>query len=137
MMLILFWFGFAIVVGVFANQRRNRSGFGWFLLSLLISPLLAGLFVACLKPPEPSEREKAFGFGVKVIERRKNALGYERVVQNYMGDERGRMWRLSQEDADKRAAILNLERPTSNIYYEVVRNGSQGRLSPWLLDMRW
>ena len=42
-----FWFGFAIIVGVAANTR-GRSGFGWFLLALIISPLLAGLLVLAM-----------------------------------------------------------------------------------------
>jgi hypothetical protein len=47
-----FWLGGAVIVGVIANQRRNRSGIGWFFLSLLISPLLAGLLVLALLPYE-------------------------------------------------------------------------------------
>jgi hypothetical protein len=46
--LFFFWVAFAIIVGVAANAR-GRSGVGWFLLSLLISPLLTGLLVLALK----------------------------------------------------------------------------------------
>src|SRR5262245_29738527 len=49
MMLLFFWVFFAILVGVFASNRRGRSGGGWFLLSLLISPLLAFLFAVVCK----------------------------------------------------------------------------------------
>ena len=45
--LFFFWFGFSIVVGVAANTR-GRTGFGWFLLAIVISPLLAGLLVLAL-----------------------------------------------------------------------------------------
>jgi flagellar basal body-associated protein FliL len=45
--LFFFWIGFAIVVGVAANTR-GRSGGGWFLLTILISPLLAGLLLFAL-----------------------------------------------------------------------------------------
>lgn len=45
----LFWVAFSIAVGMFAGTRRNRSGFGWFILAMIISPLLAGIFVAILK----------------------------------------------------------------------------------------
>jgi hypothetical protein len=38
----LLWFGLSFVVAVYA-ARRGRSGTGWFILSVLISPLLAGL----------------------------------------------------------------------------------------------
>jgi cytochrome c oxidase subunit IV len=48
-MMFLFWIAFALAVGVFANVRRNRNGFGWFVLAIIISPLLAGIFVAILR----------------------------------------------------------------------------------------
>lgn len=47
MEIFVFWIGLAIVVGVAANTR-NRSGFGWFLLAAIFSPLLAGLLVLAL-----------------------------------------------------------------------------------------
>ena len=40
MALVLGWVVFAIVVGIAASYR-GRDGFGWFLLALLISPLVA------------------------------------------------------------------------------------------------
>lgn len=46
-MWIFFWVMFAVVVGVFASSK-GRSGFGWFVLSLVISPLLGFLFVAVM-----------------------------------------------------------------------------------------
>ena len=47
MELILFWFVVSLLVSVFASSR-NRSGFGWFLLSLIISPLITFIFLAIL-----------------------------------------------------------------------------------------
>ena len=47
MEIFLFWIGFAVIVGVAANTR-GRSGFGWFLLAVGISPLLAGLLLIVL-----------------------------------------------------------------------------------------
>lgn len=41
------WIGFAIAVAVAANTR-GRDSAGWFFLSLLISPLIAGLIVLAL-----------------------------------------------------------------------------------------
>jgi len=41
---IFFWLMFALVVGMIASSR-GRSGFGWFLLACLISPLLAGIIL--------------------------------------------------------------------------------------------
>jgi hypothetical protein len=44
----LFWFGFAIAVGVLASNR-GRHGFGWFLLACIISPLLAIIYLLVTK----------------------------------------------------------------------------------------
>ena len=52
MIIILFWIGLAIAVGVFASNR-GRSGFGWFLLAVLISPLLGGIFLLLAKNLTP------------------------------------------------------------------------------------
>lgn len=42
--IIFFWLMFALVVGMIASSR-GRSGFGWFILACLVSPLLAGIFL--------------------------------------------------------------------------------------------
>lgn len=42
------WLIFAALIGVLASSR-GRSGFGWFLLSLLISPLIAMIVVLILQ----------------------------------------------------------------------------------------
>lgn len=47
MEIFLFWLLFSIVVGVIAGSR-GRSGAGWFLLAVVISPLLALILVALL-----------------------------------------------------------------------------------------
>ena len=44
---VLFWVAFAIVVGVVAGSR-GRSGLGWFLFSLVLTPLLGLILVALL-----------------------------------------------------------------------------------------
>jgi hypothetical protein len=46
-LIFFFWIGFAVIVGVAANTR-GRSGIGWALLALLISPLVAGLLLLAL-----------------------------------------------------------------------------------------
>ena len=51
---VLFWLMFAIVVGIIANSR-NRSGIGWFFLSVLITPILGLILVMCLPQPPPEE----------------------------------------------------------------------------------
>ncbi|SRR6266567_511939 len=47
MIIALVWIVFAILIAAAANSR-GRSGFGWFLLAVVISPLLAGLFLLLL-----------------------------------------------------------------------------------------
>jgi hypothetical protein len=49
---VIFWLLFAVVVGVVASSR-GRSGVGWFLLAVVISPLLAIILVALM----PSKRD--------------------------------------------------------------------------------
>jgi hypothetical protein len=44
MELFLFWIVGAFIVGVIATNK-GRSGFGWFLLSLIVSPILTGILV--------------------------------------------------------------------------------------------
>lgn len=51
-----FWIGFAIAIGVWASNR-GRHGFGWFLLACIISPLLAGIFLAVTKNKAESNQQ--------------------------------------------------------------------------------
>jgi hypothetical protein len=58
-MIIIFWIGLSMAVGAWASGR-DRNGFGWFFLALLISPLLAGIFLLIAGqagPPCPFCRE--------------------------------------------------------------------------------
>jgi hypothetical protein len=45
--LVFFWLVLAIIVGIAANTR-GRNGVAWFLLAVVISPLLGGLLVLAL-----------------------------------------------------------------------------------------
>ncbi|SNS35406.1 hypothetical protein SAMN05216374_0947 [Tardiphaga sp. OK246] len=47
MEIFLVWLVFAVLVGV-AASARGRSGLGWFILSVILSPLLGLLFVLVL-----------------------------------------------------------------------------------------
>lgn len=47
MELFLFWLILSIVAGVFAGSK-NRSGFGWFLLSVIVSPIITLILLAIL-----------------------------------------------------------------------------------------
>jgi len=48
------WLMFAAIVGAAASSR-GRSGFGWFLLSFVISPLL-GLILVMVMPNKAPEK---------------------------------------------------------------------------------
>lgn len=54
MELIFVYLLFAIAAGIFASSR-GRSGFGWFLISLLLSPLISFVFLLVL----PNLKEKS------------------------------------------------------------------------------
>lgn len=47
MEIVFFWFLFSVVVAIVAGSR-GRSAIGWWLLSMLISPLLGIILVALL-----------------------------------------------------------------------------------------
>ena len=59
---ILLWVGGSFIVAGIASTKW-RSGFGWFLLSVLISPLLAGIIVAALPPVTTDLEAMAIGAG--------------------------------------------------------------------------
>ena len=44
---IFFMIMFSIIIGIWAN-KRGRTGFGWGVLALLISPLIAGIILVIL-----------------------------------------------------------------------------------------
>jgi len=48
MEIFLFWFLFSIAVGVFAGNK-GRSGFGFFMLSMLLSPLIGVIFAIAVE----------------------------------------------------------------------------------------
>jgi hypothetical protein len=56
---IFFWVGGAIATGMFASIRRNRDGFGWFALALVISPILAFFFCTILRERAPGDSPEA------------------------------------------------------------------------------
>lgn len=57
MMWLIFWVLLSVAVALFAGYR-GRSALGWFVLSLLISPLLGFIFVAVVPnlAKEPNEQ---------------------------------------------------------------------------------
>ena len=47
MEILIFWFAASVIVGIIASAK-DRSGFGYFCLSLPLSPLLIGILVLAL-----------------------------------------------------------------------------------------
>lgn len=56
MELLALWIIFSVAVALFANGK-NRSGFNWFLISMLTSPLIGFVFLMVMKPVEPKAKE--------------------------------------------------------------------------------
>ncbi len=61
-MWLLFWIGFCIIPALIASNK-GRSAAGWFFGSLLISPLLGAIIVACLSPIRPNVERDALASG--------------------------------------------------------------------------
>jgi hypothetical protein len=56
-LIFFYWIAFSVAVGMFADVRRNRNVGGWFVLALIISPLLAGTYLAILRErPEKAKQ---------------------------------------------------------------------------------
>jgi hypothetical protein len=61
-MFIVFWIGFCAVPAIIASNK-GRSAAGWFFGSILISPLLGGIIVACLPTLTGKLEQRAMSSG--------------------------------------------------------------------------
>jgi hypothetical protein len=50
MELLIIWLALSGAVGIAASRRYDRSGFGWFILAVLFSPVLAFIFLLAFGP---------------------------------------------------------------------------------------
>lgn len=48
MTIIVGWLFLSAMAATFAQQRRNRNGFGWLIVALIFSPLVAFILLAIL-----------------------------------------------------------------------------------------
>jgi hypothetical protein len=60
MIILFFWIGFSVAVGIAANTRNGRGGFGWFVVALIISPILAAAFLFALPKGDPAAPRRSF-----------------------------------------------------------------------------
>jgi hypothetical protein len=60
--IVVIWLGACVIVGMYASTK-GHSGFGMFLLSILISPLLGFLIEAIRNPYQPALEEAAIQTG--------------------------------------------------------------------------
>jgi hypothetical protein len=78
MEIVLGWIALSVAVGFFASARRGRSGFLWFLIAIITSPLLAFLFVAIMQPtnnaPPPQNLQASVLWYVDYARQRITAL---------------------------------------------------------------
>jgi hypothetical protein len=56
--IFLFWILFAVLVGVYASGK-GRSGAGFFVLALLLSPLVAFIIALIVKPSREEQEARA------------------------------------------------------------------------------
>lgn len=61
-MMIVFWLLLAVLVGVYASSK-GRSGVGYFLLAVLLSPLIGFIIVLVLSPITENTDAKAISSG--------------------------------------------------------------------------
>lgn len=59
--IIIVWLFLCLLVGIGAG-RRGRTGFGWFVLAFIFSPLLMGLLLLALGPANGSAQPAGTGF---------------------------------------------------------------------------
>lgn len=59
MVIFFFWVALALIIAAYANSK-GRSAVGFFVLSLLLSPLI-GFFIAAISSPEREEVPKRSG----------------------------------------------------------------------------
>ena len=68
---VVAWLALAVIVGVMAS-KRGRVGYGWFLFSLVLSPLITGALVLAL-PRHHTQPQKVTGgavlkwFGITIL----------------------------------------------------------------------
>lgn len=61
-MVAVLWFIFAILVGVYASSK-GRSGIGFFLIALLLSPLIGLIIALVVSPIQANVEAKAVKSG--------------------------------------------------------------------------
>ncbi len=63
MEIFLFWLGLSILAGVIA-AGKGRSGLGFFLLAVFLSPLIGLIAALCVRPREVLDAQRARASGV-------------------------------------------------------------------------
>lgn len=80
----IIWTCLALVVGAVA-KTRERSGFGWFVLAFLISPLLALIFVLVLRDLRAERLQKEAPDRLSVLAPQKVAVVWVAVAAGMFG----------------------------------------------------
>lgn len=78
---VFFWLLWSVLVGVFAS-KRGRSGIGWFLVSVVLSPLIAFIILLVIRDIASEERAQLEAYRRKVEEeKRLEAIENERKLK--------------------------------------------------------
>jgi len=105
---LFFYVGFTVVIG-FLARHKGRDVAGWVVLSLFISPLLAGLILLCLRHKKLAAPTDYFGWGVRRVERN----GKKR----WLVDDNNQVVRFAEADAKVQALTAMAERTTHDVVY--------------------
>ncbi|HEX4202443.1 MAG TPA: hypothetical protein VHY59_13055, partial [Chthoniobacterales bacterium] len=62
------WITLSVIVGIAASRHFNRDGFGWTVLSAIVSPLITFLLLAALGPKGAVRRPQLVSEEPRVIE---------------------------------------------------------------------
>ncbi|MCQ2339567.1 MAG: SHOCT domain-containing protein [Paludibacteraceae bacterium] len=76
--IFLGWLILSIIVACIASSK-GRSGFGWFCLSMLISPLISLIILLCVGDSQ-DKQEDSIKRAMRVIEKEKNKTEQNKVM---------------------------------------------------------
>jgi hypothetical protein len=68
MLVFVTWITLSVIVGIAASRHFNRDGFGWAVLSAIVSPLITFLLLLALGPKGAVRRPQLVSAEPRVVE---------------------------------------------------------------------